>query len=95
LETSSLTLGYSDSIIIEGLDLKIPKGEITVFVGVNGCGKSTLLRSLARLLKPKSGKVLLGGDVVGDLSTKDVAKIPHGKGRRVSSERNKKSVSIL
>ncbi|MFK2827170.1 ABC transporter ATP-binding protein [Bacillus sp. B190/17] len=74
LETSSLTLGYSDTIIIEDLDLKIPTGEITVFVGANGCGKSTLLRSLARLLKPKSGHVLLGGDVVGNLSTKEVAK---------------------
>ncbi|MCQ6277455.1 ABC transporter ATP-binding protein [Bacillus sp. V3B] len=74
LEVSSLTLGYSDTIIIEDLDLEIPKGEITVFVGANGCGKSTLLRSLARLLKPKSGHVLLEGDVVGNLSTKEVAK---------------------
>jgi iron complex transport system ATP-binding protein len=74
LETSTLTLGYSDTIIIEDLDLKIPTGEITVFIGANGCGKSTLLRSLARLLKPKSGQVLLGGDVVGNLSTKEVAK---------------------
>lgn len=74
LETSSLTLGYSEKNIIENLDLKIPTGEITVFVGANGCGKSTLLRSLARLLKPKSGQVLLEGDVVQRLSTKEVAK---------------------
>jgi iron complex transport system ATP-binding protein len=74
LEASSLTLGCSDTIIIEDLDLKIPTGEITVFIGTNGCGKSTLLRSIARLLKPKSGQVLLGGDVVGNLSTKKVAK---------------------
>jgi iron complex transport system ATP-binding protein len=74
LEVSSLTLGYSDTIIIEDLDLKIPKGEITVFVGANGCGKSTLLRSLARLLKPKSGQILLEGDAVESLSTKEVAR---------------------
>jgi iron complex transport system ATP-binding protein len=74
LEASSVTLGYSDTIIIEDLDLKIPKGKITVFIGANGCGKSTLLRSLARLLKPKSGYVLVEGDVVGNLSTKEVAK---------------------
>lgn len=74
LEASSLTLGYDDTIIIEELDLKIPTGEITVFVGANGCGKSTLLRSLARLLKPKSGQIYLDGDEVGKISTKEVAK---------------------
>lgn len=74
LEAKSLTLGYNDTIIIKELDLEIPKGEITVFVGSNGCGKSTLLRSLARLLKPKSGEVLLEGDVVRHLSTKEIAK---------------------
>ncbi|WZL75051.1 ABC transporter ATP-binding protein [Clostridiaceae bacterium 35-E11] len=74
LQTNDLTLAYGDTIIINELDLKIPTGEITVFVGANGCGKSTLLRSLARLLKPKSGQVLLGVDRVDTLSTKEVAK---------------------
>ncbi|MCG8499254.1 MAG: ABC transporter ATP-binding protein [Firmicutes bacterium] len=74
LRASNLTLGYDDMMIIDELDLKIPTGEITVFVGANGCGKSTLLRSLARLLKPKSGQVLLGGNGVDTLSTKEVAK---------------------
>ena len=32
-----------------------------MFIGANGCGKSTLLRSIARLLKPKSGAVILKG----------------------------------
>ncbi|WP_078429338.1 ABC transporter ATP-binding protein [Alkalihalobacterium alkalinitrilicum] len=74
LEVSSLTLGYNEANIIKDLDLEIPIGEITVFVGANGCGKSTLLRSLARLLKPKSGQILLSGDSIRSLSTKEVAK---------------------
>ncbi|WP_338450711.1 ABC transporter ATP-binding protein [Niallia oryzisoli] len=74
IETKELTLSYGDSIIIEEMDLSIPKGEITVFIGGNGCGKSTLLRSIARLLKPKSGAVLLDGNVIAKMSTKDVAK---------------------
>ncbi|KOA20035.1 putative siderophore transport system ATP-binding protein YusV [Clostridium homopropionicum DSM 5847] len=74
LQSSKLTLGYNDTIIIDELDLKIPTGQITVFVGANGCGKSTLLRSLARLLKPKSGQVLLEGEGFDSLSTKDIAK---------------------
>ena len=74
LQTNALTLGYGETIIIEELDLKIPKGEITVFIGGNGCGKSTLLRSLARLLKPQDGSILLEGKEIAKQSTKEVAK---------------------
>ncbi|GMB08016.1 iron complex transport system ATP-binding protein [Thermolongibacillus altinsuensis] len=74
LQTKSLTLSYGNTIIIDELDLSIPKGEITVLIGANGCGKSTLLRSLARLLKPISGAVLLEGEAIAKLPTKEVAK---------------------
>ena len=74
LQTEKLTLAYEEKIIIKELDLFIPKGEITVFIGGNGCGKSTLLRSIARLLKPKGGCVLLDGESIAKLSTKEVAR---------------------
>jgi iron complex transport system ATP-binding protein len=74
IETKNLSLSYGETLIIDELDLKIPQGEITVFIGANGCGKSTLLRSIARLLKPKSGAVILEGEAIAKLSTKDVAK---------------------
>ncbi|MFO1445253.1 ABC transporter ATP-binding protein [Bacillus sp. Bva_UNVM-123] len=74
IETQKLTLSYGESIIIEELDLTIPKGEMTIFIGGNGCGKSTLLRSIARLLKPKAGAVLLEGKAIAKMPTKDVAK---------------------
>ncbi|UHA75621.1 ABC transporter ATP-binding protein [Paenibacillus sp. 481] len=74
LTTQSLTLSYGDSNIIEDLSLNIPEGKITVLIGSNGCGKSTLLRSLARLLKPKQGSVLLDGKDIHRTSTKEVAR---------------------
>lgn len=74
LETRNLTLTYGDTIIIDDLHLQIPKGKITVLIGANGCGKSTLLRSLARLLKPKSGTILLDGEEIAKSSTKEIAK---------------------
>lgn len=74
IETKNLSLSYGETLIINELDLKIPKGEITVFIGGNGCGKSTLLRSIARLLKPKSGSVLLEGEAIAKLSTRKVAR---------------------
>ncbi|MDG4657402.1 ABC transporter ATP-binding protein [Ectobacillus antri] len=74
LKTKELKLSYGDTLIIDKLNLEIPKGEITVFIGGNGCGKSTLLRSLARLLKPSSGTVLLEGEAIDKLPTKEVAR---------------------
>lgn len=74
LSASHLTLGFGDKIIIDDLNVEIPKGKITVLIGPNGCGKSTLLRSLARLLKPKEGQVILNGEAISKLQTKEVAK---------------------
>ncbi|PWA12037.1 cobalamin/Fe(3+)-siderophore ABC transporter ATP-binding protein [Pueribacillus theae] len=74
LSAHSLSLGYGDKLIIKELDLEISKGEITVFIGANGCGKSTLLRSAARLLKAKAGAVMLEGNDIAKMSTKEVAK---------------------
>src|SRR3954454_16151622 len=74
IKAENLSIGYQDNLLFENLDLSIPKGEITVFIGANGCGKSTLLRSIARLLKPKSGAVILEGEAIAKLSTKEVAK---------------------
>ncbi|RXT05241.1 ABC transporter ATP-binding protein [Ammoniphilus sp. CFH 90114] len=74
METKALTLAYEKEVIIDQLHLKIPKGKITVFIGSNGCGKSTLLRSLARLLKPQTGSIILDGNEISKLATKEIAK---------------------
>ena len=72
LSTRKLTLAYDGNVIIQGLDLAIPQGQITTLVGPNGCGKSTLLRGLARLLKPRGGTVYLEGDAIAHLPTKKI-----------------------
>lgn len=74
LNANNLTLGFGDKVIIDNIDIVIPEGEITVLIGANGCGKSTLLRSLARLLKPKEGNVILNGKDIAKMKSKEVAK---------------------
>ncbi|MCP3420717.1 ABC transporter ATP-binding protein [Nocardioides pinisoli] len=74
LEASDLTLGYTDTAVVHDLDLQVPHGRISVIVGANACGKSTLLRGLARLLRPRSGSVLLDGEAIHRLPTKQVAR---------------------
>lgn len=74
IRTESLTLSYGKNPVINDLKIAIPKGEITVLIGSNGCGKSTLLRSMARLLSPEEGSILLNGKDIAKRSTKQVAK---------------------
>ena len=74
LEATGLTLGYDDRRVVDGLDLVVPPGEVSVIVGANGSGKSTLLRGLGRLLKPVAGQVLLDGRDLRSLPTRTVAR---------------------
>ncbi|MGY4690771.1 ABC transporter ATP-binding protein [Salibacterium sp. K-3] len=74
LEARELTFSYEDEAILNNLSVAVPEGEITVFIGGNGCGKSTLLRSMARILQPDRGTVLLDGAEISQLKTKEVAK---------------------
>ncbi|MFG3395959.1 ABC transporter ATP-binding protein [Streptomyces parvus] len=74
LAARDITVGYGDRTVIDQLDVAIPSGVITTIIGPNGCGKSTLLRTLTRLLKPTGGTVVLDGEDIGTLRTKDVAK---------------------
>ncbi|MEU2038730.1 ABC transporter ATP-binding protein [Nocardia niwae] len=75
LDAESVTLGYGDRVIVDGLSLSITPGVVTTVIGPNGCGKSTLLRSLGRLLRPREGRVLLDGKTISTMKTKDVARI--------------------
>jgi len=75
LHAQDVTLGYGDRVIVEHLELLVPPGRITTIVGANACGKSTLLKSMARLLTPASGSVLLDGKAIHRMPTKQVARV--------------------
>ncbi|MFF2661452.1 ABC transporter ATP-binding protein [Kitasatospora sp. NPDC058032] len=74
LEARELTLAYEARTVAEKLSLRIPDGKVTVIVGPNACGKSTLLRALGRLLKPVRGAVLLDGEELARVPTKQIAR---------------------
>lgn len=74
LTTNHLKISYDTVTIVEDLNLVIPKGQITVLIGSNGSGKSTILRSLARLLKPDSGQILMNGKETTSIPPKEFAK---------------------
>jgi neutral amino acid transport system ATP-binding protein len=66
LEVHDLAAGYGDSDILRGLSLRVDAGELVAVIGPNGAGKSTLLKTLAGLVRPRAGRIALGGaDVTG------------------------------
>lgn len=74
LRASSLSVAYERREVIRCLDLDVPPGQITAIVGANASGKSTLLRALGRLLAPAGGAVLLDGEDLRRVPTREVAR---------------------
>lgn len=73
LAIQGLRSGYGRHIVVDGVDATIPSGRITVIVGANACGKSTLLKTMARILAPTSGQVLLDGKPIDQIPTRRLA----------------------
>jgi ABC-type cobalamin/Fe3+-siderophores transport system ATPase subunit len=74
LRADDVTLAYDRRVVSEELDVAIPDGSFTAIAGPNACGKSTLLRGLARMMKPRAGTVVLDGQAIGSLPSKEVAR---------------------
>ncbi|MFG6139100.1 ABC transporter ATP-binding protein [Halomonas sp. B23F22_10] len=74
LQAEALSLSHGRTAIIEDLAVELPPGRVTAIVGPNGCGKSTLLAGLARLHAPDSGAVLLDGQDIQRLPSRELAR---------------------
>ena len=73
LQVRDATIGYADRPVCADVTVEIPDEQLTVIIGPNACGKSTLLKSLTRLLSPSSGQVLLDGEQLHRMPTRQVA----------------------
>lgn len=74
IAAENISVAYEDKLILDKLSVTIAKQEITTIIGANGCGKSTLLKALTRIHPVKSGHVLIDGESIVHLPTKEVAK---------------------
>jgi peptide/nickel transport system ATP-binding protein len=79
LQVENLAMYYSDkkkwfrksppiTKALDGINLKIKRGEIVGLVGESGCGKTTLVRAILQLIKPSSGKIILNGISLTELT---------------------------
>ena len=62
LETRALSRAVGGKLLVDGISVQIPPGEVLAVVGPSGAGKSSFLRLLNRLDEPTGGTVLLNGE---------------------------------
>ncbi|MGV3635929.1 MAG: ABC transporter ATP-binding protein [Pseudorhodoplanes sp.] len=62
--SKSFRAGLNRTVVLDGVDLKITKGDFVSILGESGCGKTTLLRIAAGLIPPSRGRVLIDGQPI-------------------------------
>jgi branched-chain amino acid transport system ATP-binding protein len=61
--------------ILQGVDLEVPRGGLTVLLGRNGAGKTTTLRTIMGLWRASAGSIRLKGEAIHALRTPDIARL--------------------
>ena len=89
LEVKNLSVSYGGINAVKNISFSVPQGEVVTLIGANGAGKSSTLRSIAGLVKPASGSVVLKGEEIAgkpteQIVTKGITLVPEG--RRVFSD---------
>lgn len=84
LTIENLHASYGGSLVLQGVDLSVQRGQIKAIMGRNGMGKTTLLKTIMGLLPPHSGKILFEDDPIQGLPTheiayKGIAYVPQGR----------------
>ncbi len=70
LQGVALSKSYRGRKVVDDVELEIGQGEIVGLLGPNGAGKTTTFYILVGLARPDSGRVLLNGDEITDLTAR-------------------------
>jgi phospholipid/cholesterol/gamma-HCH transport system ATP-binding protein len=72
IELRDVSCGYGDRVILEQVNLTVPRGKVLALIGTSGGGKTTVLRLLGRQIRPLKGQVLFDGQDIGPLNLTDL-----------------------
>ena len=85
LEVRDVHVAYGAGVrALQGVSLRVQTGEVVALIGANGAGKTTLLKTIAGLVEPQRGAVVLDGRVISAIDAADrvklgVALVPEGR----------------
>jgi branched-chain amino acid transport system ATP-binding protein len=85
LAVEEIVAGYGGGPVLDGVSVSARPGTITAVLGANGAGKTTLLRTISGFVRPRHGRVLVGGTNLArrhpeDIARAGVAHVPEGQG---------------
>lgn len=86
LSIQNLEAAYGKVQVLHGISLEVPKGSLVTLIGSNGAGKTTTMRAISGMIKPRAGRVTLGGKDITGLDSHRIARsgLAHSpEGRRV------------
>jgi len=86
LAIRDLSVFYGDAQALDGVSLEVGTGQVVALVGANGAGKTSLIRTVAGILKPRSGSIVFDGHAIGGLDSHRICDLGIGQvaeGRQV------------
>ena len=86
LTVENLEVSYGDVRALDGVSIEVAEGAIVAIVGANGAGKTTLIRTIAGMLRPAKGRIMLRDESIGGLESHRVCNLGIGQvaeGRQV------------
>jgi branched-chain amino acid transport system ATP-binding protein len=86
LDVEDIHTNYGESYVLQGVSVRVGRGEVVAVLGRNGVGKTTLIRSIVGFTPPRRGRVLLKGEDITRLPAHEIARRGVGlvpQGRRI------------
>ncbi|HQQ63137.1 MAG TPA: ABC transporter ATP-binding protein [Pseudomonadales bacterium] len=80
VDIRNVAFSYGERPILKNINLSIPKGKLVAIMGGSGCGKTTLLRLLSGQYHPQQGDVIVGGQHVNRMTSKELFRFRRGMG---------------
>src|SRR3954467_1842188 len=86
LELRDVHVRYGNIRALQGVSLRVDRGELVALIGSNGAGKTTTLRTISGLLRPAEGSITFEGTEIGRAATDRIVSLGIGhcpEGRRI------------
>jgi phospholipid/cholesterol/gamma-HCH transport system ATP-binding protein len=75
IEIRGLSKRFGKKVVLDGLDLTVPRGKNTVVIGGSGTGKSVLIKCVVGLLRADAGEVLIDGEDVTKMDERELVRV--------------------